>query len=85
MGKHDMKLIDESRHWWRMWSNRLALFAGMAAAALVADPGLLAQFVAMVPEQWRPAAAAVVGLLVSTSAIGARMAKQDKLRPEGEV
>ena len=76
-----MKLIDEARHGWKMWSNRLAVFAGLATAAMVADPTLLHQFVALVPEAWRPFAAAVAGLFVSSAAIGSRMVKQDKLCP----
>ena len=76
-----MKLIEEARHWWRMWSNRLAIVAGLAVAALVADPALLAQFVALVPPEWRPLAAGLAGLVVSATAISSRMVKQQKLCP----
>ena len=74
-----MKLIEEARHWWRMWSNRLALLAGAVFGALVYDPTLLKQAVALVPEPWRPLAAFVGAVAVSATAIGARVVKQDKL------
>ena len=75
-----MKLIDEARQWHRLWSNRVGMFAGVAVFALVADPALLAQFTALAPEGWRPLLAALSGLFVSSSLIGARMARQTKLR-----
>lgn len=76
-----MTLIDEARQWWKMWSNRLALVAGAAFGALVYDPTLLRQAVALVPEPWRPLAAFAGAVAVSASAIGARVVKQDKLCP----
>ncbi len=75
------KLIDEARHWSKMWSNRLAIVAGAVFGALVLDPMLLKQGVELVPEPWRPLAAFLGAVAVSAAAIGTRLTKQDKLCP----
>lgn len=58
------KLIDEARQIWRFWSVRLAIVAGMIAGAIVEHPDILTGLVAYVPLTLRPAAAAIVGVVV---------------------
>lgn len=74
-----LNLVDDCAHWWHLWSNRLALAAGAMVAAVIADPTIPAQFIALVPPEWRPLAGAVAGLLTTSIAIGTRMSKQPKL------
>jgi hypothetical protein len=71
-----MQLVDDARAAWRWWSVRLALVAGAAAGLVVDQPQILNGAVAIVPERWRPLAAAVAGLLVAVAPIAARLLKQ---------
>ncbi len=71
-----MKLVEEARQAWRWWSVRLAALAGIVAGALVAQPQILTGLVAYVPEQWRPAASALAGIVVFAAPTLARIVKQ---------
>ena len=59
-----MKLIEEARQAWRLWSVRLAAVAGVLAGYLAAYPAQVQQLVDYVPEQWRPAASVLIGFTV---------------------
>ena len=71
-----MKLVEEARQAWRWWSVRMAALAGIVAGALVAQPQILTGLVAYVPEQWRPAASALAGIVVFAAPTLARIVKQ---------
>jgi hypothetical protein len=74
-----IQLIDDCRHWWRMASVQLALLAGLGAGIITADPDLVKQAIALVPEPWRPLASLLAGVVVAGIPILARMTKQPKL------
>lgn len=57
------RLIDDARQWHKMWSVRLAAFAAALGAAIVAAPQMMLGLLAYVPEDWRPAAAAVTAVV----------------------
>lgn len=59
-----MKLIERIRQFWRYWHVRIAALAAVAAGAIVSEPTILTGLVTYVPQQWRPAAGAAVGLIV---------------------
>lgn len=59
-----MKLIEEARQFWRFWSVRLAIVAGVIAGAIVEQPDILAGLIAYVPGGLRPAVSVVTGILV---------------------
>jgi len=61
-----MGLIDEARHWWRLWSIRWSMVVGVAMAFLCDHPEALTGLVAYVPPPWRPLASAVASLTVFT-------------------
>ena len=71
-----MKLIDEARQFWRWWSVRLAAVAGLIAGYLTANPTALSGLVTYVPEDWRPLASLLVGLLVFAVPTLARLIAQ---------
>ena len=58
------KLIDEARQFWRFWSVRLAIVAGVIAGAIVEHPDILTGLVTYVPGALRPAASVITGILV---------------------
>lgn len=58
------KLIEEARLFWRFWSVRLAVVAGLIAGAIVEQPNILTGLVAYVPDALRPAVSAVTGIAV---------------------
>lgn len=74
-----MQFVTEIRHWWKFWSVRLAVLAGAAAGWITANPQTVGQLVAYVPEQYRPIASVLIGILVATVPTLARMMKQPKL------
>ncbi|RSU73168.1 hypothetical protein BRX37_16575 [Sphingomonas sp. S-NIH.Pt3_0716] len=57
-------LIEEVRQFWRFWSVRLAIVAGVIAGAIVEQPEILTGLIAYVPMALRPAASAVIGAAV---------------------
>jgi len=70
-------LIDEAGNWWRLWSVRLAAFAGVIAAYLAANPAQTEELLAILPDgPLRVLASAGIGLLVFGLATGTRLAKQ---------
>lgn len=73
-----MKLVDEWRQFWRWWSVRLAILAGVAAG-YISTPQGAAQMQALVdyvPDRWRPFASLLVGLTVATLPTLARLIQQ---------
>ena len=54
-----MKLIEQARQFWRFWTVRLAVLAGVIAGAIVNQPSILTGLIAYVPLGLRPAAAAM--------------------------
>lgn len=72
-----MKLVDEARQAWRWWSVRLAALAGLLAASVVADPSLLTGLLVYVPEDLRPLAATVAGIVVFAAPTVTRLLKQE--------
>lgn len=72
-----MKLIDDWRSWWRMWSVRISALATAVWAYLLVNPDMLEQVLSAIPPEWRdvlpPAAPVVVFMLVTF----ARLAKQE--------
>lgn len=58
------KLIEEVRQFWRFWSVRLAIVAGIVAGAIVEQPDILTGLVAYVPDELRPGASALTGVIV---------------------
>lgn len=51
MTKH---LIDEARHWWKMWSIRAAGIFAAVLAAVAANPAPILQYLASLPESVKP-------------------------------
>lgn len=79
-----MKLIGSFSVWYRMWSIQLAAAAGVLAATVVANPGLLLGLVGMFPGRWRWLAAAMAGAVVFILPALTRLAHQPKLNPDGD-
>lgn len=64
-----MRLIDEWRRSWRWASVRLAVVAGAVSGWAASDPAGFARAVDLLPPWARP----LVGLVVTMTAIGARV------------
>lgn len=78
-------LIDECGGWWKLWSVRLAAFAGVVAAYLAANPDQTQQLLDLFPEgPMRTLAAAGFGLFVFALATGSRLVKQPTKTEGGE-
>jgi type III secretory pathway component EscS len=79
-----MKLIENwASNAWRMWSVRLAAFAGIVAGILTANPALVLGLINFMPNGFgRYVASAVVGLVVFVIPTITRLANQEKLRAE---
>jgi hypothetical protein len=71
-----MRLVDDARQFWRWWSVRAAALAAMVAGWAVSAPQQVFGLLAYVPEYWRPAAGAVVGLAVFALPTALRLIKQ---------
>ena len=79
-----MKLIEEARQFWRLWSVRLAAVAGMLAGYMTAFPEQVQQLFDYVPEQWRPIASVATGLAVFALPTWLRLMAQPKKEcPDG--
>lgn len=80
-------LIDEARHWWKMWSVRLAAIAGIVAGYLAANPSATEELLALLPDgPLRTFASIGIGLFVFALATGARLARQPAKRsPDDET
>lgn len=59
-----MQFIEGARHWWRLWSVRLAAIPALIAGYLTAYPGELPKLVEYVPEGWRAVASVLITALV---------------------
>ena len=73
-----MKLIEEARQFWRLWSVRLAAVAGMLAGYMTAFPEQVQQLFDYVPEQWRWAASIATALAVFALPTWLRLMAQPK-------
>lgn len=78
-----MRLIDNARQWWRLWSVRLNA-AGLAIMAWVwFDPSAILAVISMMPVQLQPylpqEAVAVVSGIMMALALIARLVRQPKL------
>lgn len=72
-----MKLIEASlAQIWRLWSVKLAMLAGIIGGYFAAYPAELAKLVGAVPEQYRPVASVLLGLLIFATATGTRIVAQ---------
>lgn len=71
-----MTLVDDARACWRWWSVRMAALAGVVVGALVAQPQLLTGLVAYVPDEWRPLASALAGVITFAAPTIARLLQQ---------
>lgn len=80
-----MKLIAECRHWWTLWSVRLAALAGVLAASIMASPQLLLGLIAFVPEGWRTPAAILTGVVTFIIPTLVRVAQQPKLQEKRDA
>jgi hypothetical protein len=49
-----MKLIDEARHWWRMWSIRAAAIFATVLAAIAANPAPVLVYLGSLPDAVKP-------------------------------
>lgn len=74
-----MKFVAEFRHWWKYWSVRLAILAGIVAGAMTAFPQVFLGLVAYVPVEYRPVASVFVAILVAGVPTLVRMIPQAKL------
>lgn len=68
-----MQMIDGARQWWRLHSNKLAVFAGGVAAWAVSYPQDAMRLAELLPEGARQVAAFVI---VGVLPITVRMLKQ---------
>lgn len=72
-----LKLIDEARQWHKFASVRLAIFAGIVAGFLSANPEVTKQLLDTLPAgPVRVWASAGIGLFVFSLATGARLVKK---------
>lgn len=75
-----MKLIEEVRHAWKMWSIRIAAIAGILAGVIASNQSIALGLVYFLPEgKWRIVAGAGIGLVVFVIPTLARLMKQQKL------
>lgn len=64
---------------WRLWSVRLAAFAGIVAGVLAANPALVLGLIGFMPSgPWRYVASAGVGLVVFIIPTITRLTSQEK-------
>lgn len=70
-------LIDEAREWYRMWSVRLALIAGVAGAYFRENPEQWHALMALLPSgPWHTVGSILFGLALAGPAIASRLVKQ---------
>jgi hypothetical protein len=76
------RLIEDARHWWKMWSVQLAAVFATLLAALAANPAPVLQFLNSLPEEYKP----LVPLLTLIVTFGAptllRLIQQPKLEKQ---
>lgn len=76
-------IIKELRALSRFWSVQLAALAGLVVAYFMSDPTLLPRLVALVPAEYRPAAAVAIGFITFALPVVARRLPQPNL-PKGD-
>lgn len=80
-----MKLIENNgQSIFKLWSVRFAAIAGVVAYYFTNNPDQLRQLIDMVPEQYRPLASIMVGLIVTGGATASRVIAQPKLAQEAK-
>lgn len=72
------RLIEDCRHWYKMWSSWLAMLWGVVVTVFWIDPTLLGQLVNSLPEETRAAMSPVVLALATALPILVRLLKQQK-------
>ncbi len=80
-----MKLIDECRSWWKLWSVQLAAVAATIAAVFTAQPELLLGLVSMLPEPLRTIIVPLVWLMVFGLPLLVRLMPQPKLKDDRDA
>ena len=79
-----MKLIEEARQFWRLWSVRVMAIPVLVAGAYATSPGVFIAMADYVPEQWRPMALFAGTIVMSGLGTWARLVKQPKKEcPDG--
>jgi len=81
-----MKLIEEARQAWKMWSIRIAAIAAILAGVIASNQSIALGLVYFLPEgPWRIVAGIGIGLVVFVIPTVARLVKQEKLeKPDGQ-
>lgn len=81
-----MKLIEEARHAWKMWSIRIAAVAAILAGVIASNQSIALGLVYFLPDgPWRVVAGIGIGLVVFVIPTVARLVKQEKLeKPDGQ-
>jgi hypothetical protein len=75
-----MKIIEEARQAWKLWSIRIAAIAGIVAGIIASNQSIALGLVYFLPEGiWRIVAGAGIGLVVFVIPTLARLMKQQKL------
>jgi len=72
-------LIEDCRHWWRLWSSWLAILWGIVVTAFWNDPTFFKDLVDQMPEEVRGWLSPLVLAFVSGLPIFIRLLKQQKL------
>lgn len=76
-----MKLINEWRQWWRMWSVQFAAIAALIVGWIIANPNEVKNLVDQVPDSWRPVLVAGVSFLTFAGPTLLRLLDQAKRKP----
>lgn len=80
-----MKLTDEARQFWRLWSVRLAAVAGVAAAVMAENPALLLGLLAHLPAgPMRTMASIAIGLIVFAIPTLTRLLRQPEKKGQAD-
>lgn len=79
-----LKLVDDARHWRRMWSVRLAAAASVAAAVLLSAPDVALGVLNSMPAEMRSALPVWLPLLMFAAPTLTRLLKQEKKDPGNE-
>jgi len=73
-----LKLIEEWRSWWRMWSMRLAVLASAAVTGVLAYPDILLSTLNALPPEMRAVFPPFMGFVLLGLVSLARLVKQEK-------
>lgn len=73
------RLIEDCRHWYKLWSSWLAILWGIIVTVFWNDPTLLGQLVNVMPEETRALLSPLVLGIVAALPIIVRLLKQQKL------